>query len=513
MAYEYQDMIDEPQLNLGLEEFISAVEHQAKPLIIPLCAELSLPPDLSPLSVYAMYQRGRGILLESIEGSEKIARYSFVGLEPEFTVSIGDSVELEGNDAFTSIAEDPEGDTPIDRIRSILQRFDFVNIKAPRFFGGMVGYFGYDCAYSLSDKLETSKKRDIEIPDARFMFIKDCIVFDHREKKLFIFSSPLLTYDSDLEEEYHRSANAIRARAVQLQHLAKLGDRGGEPPSSPPVPPPCTSSQSKEAFEAAVERVKEYIRAGEIFQGVISRRIECPLKIDPFSVYGALRQINPSPYMYYLDFGDSQIIGASPEMLLRVEKGTVTTVPIAGTRLRGATPEEDARLAAELLADEKERAEHTMLVDLARNDLGRVCTFGSVRVDDFMGIEQFSHVQHIVSTVRGTLRGRSDCYDALKACFPAGTVSGAPKLRAMQIIEEVEGSRRGIYAGAVGYMGFDRTMEFAITIRTILAHQNRAYIQVGAGIVADSVPEREWYETEDKGKAMVMALGIAGGQR
>jgi anthranilate synthase component 1 len=506
------DAIHEPNLNLGLEEFVSAVEHQAKPLIIPLCAELPLPEGLSPLLVYAKYQRGRGILLESIEGSEKIARYSYVGVEPEFTVSIDDAVELEGNCAFTSIAEDPEGDTPIDKIRSILQRFDFINIKAPRFFGGLVGYFGYDCAYALSDKLDTCKPRDVEIPDARFMFLKDCIVFDHHARTLFIFSSPLLTYDSNFEEAYHRSANAIRVRAAQLQHLAKEGEQDGPSPFSLPKLPPCSSTLSKEAFEAAVERVLEYIRAGEIFQGVISRRIECPLTIDPFSVYIALREINPSPYMYYLNFGDSQIIGASPEMLLRVEKGTVTTVPIAGTRLRGTTPQEDARLAAELLADEKERAEHTMLVDLARNDLGRVCTFGSVHVEGFMEIEKFSHVQHIVSTVKGTLRGRSDCYDALKACFPAGTVSGAPKLRAMQIIEEVEGGRRGIYAGAVGWLGFDRTMEFAITIRTILAHRNRAYIQVGAGIVADSIPEREWYETESKGRAMVMALGMAGGR-
>lgn len=509
---DIRNTIDTPPLNLGPEEFIAAVEHQAKPLIIPLCAEMPLPGGLSPLSVYAAFQRGRGILLESIEGSEKIARYSFIGLEPEGIVSIGDSVELEGSDAFLTIAEDPEGDSAIDTVRSILRRFDFVNIKAPRYFGGMVGYFGYDCVYSLSGKLHTGRMREIEMPDARFMFLKDCIVFDHRERKLFIFSSPLLTYDANFEEEYRRSAERIRALASRLQHFGIAGDPGEDSPPSPPVLPSCTSSLSKEAFEAAVERVKEYIRAGEIFQGVISRRIECPLEAEPFAVYRALRQINPSPYMYYIDFGDSQIIGASPEMLLRVEKGTVTTVPIAGTRLRGATPEEDARLAADLLTDEKERAEHTMLVDLARNDLGRICTFGSVHVDDFMSVERFSHVQHIVSTVRGTLRGRSDCYDALKSCFPAGTVSGAPKLRAMQIIEEVEGSRRGIYAGAVGYVGFDRTMEFAITIRTILAHKKKAYIQVGAGIVADSVPEREWYETENKGKAMVMALGLAGGR-
>jgi anthranilate synthase component 1 len=260
----------------------------------------------------------------------------------------------------------------------------------------------------------------------------------------------------------------------------------------------------------SVGRIKEHIAAGDIFQAVISRRLECEVSCDPFAIYATLRQINPSPYMYYLDFGDENVIGASPEMLVRVERRRVTTVPIAGTRPRGRSPGEDERLARELLQDQKELAEHTMLVDLARNDLGRVCRFGSVAVDGFLGIEKFSHVQHIVSTVTGVLKDNLDCYDALRSCFPAGTVSGAPKIRAMQIIGEEEPVGRGIYAGAVGYIGFDKNLEFAIAIRTVIMRANRASVQVGAGIVADSVPENEWAETESKAAAMVRAIEAAG---
>ncbi len=271
-----------------------------------------------------------------------------------------------------------------------------------------------------------------------------------------------------------------------------------------------TDNTGKDTFEQSVNRIKEHIVAGDIFQAVLSRRMDCPVGHDPFPIYTALRGINPSPYMYYLDFGDEQVIGASPEMLVRVEKRRVTTVPIAGTRPRGQDLEEDKRFAQDLLKDKKERAEHTMLVDLARNDVGRVCKFGSVEVSEFMGIEKFSHVQHIVSTVHGTLMDHLDCYDALKSCFPAGTVSGAPKIRAMQIISETESDSRGLYAGAVGYIGFDRNLEFAIAIRTVSVRDGRASVQVGAGIVADSVPENEWNETENKAAAMMRAIERAG---
>jgi anthranilate synthase component 1 len=505
-------------LNLGLQEYMTAVNDQPKPLIIPLCAELPLP-DISPLDLYTSTRKGCDFLLESMEGSEKIARYSYIGIDPEFVITIGNTVDIKGNEPFTAIVKDPEGKTPVDQIKSILSRFCYINVKAPRFFGGMVGYFAYDCVYSLFDKVRNGRiyrpdsTGDQEYRDhaARFMLTKDCIVFDHAERKLYIFSSPFLTYDADLKFEYEQSFAKIQ---TLRDHIATLASdkRTREVPIQVKknknvdyIP-----SISQEAFERSVERVKEHIAAGDIFQAVISRRVDCEVKTDPFAIYAALREINPSPYMFHLDFGDEQVIGASPEMLVRVERRRVTTVPIAGTCPRGCNAHADAQLAQDLLNDPKERAEHTMLVDLARNDVGRVCRFGSVEVEEFMGVEKFSHVQHIVSTVNGVLKDNLDCYDAFKSCFPAGTLSGAPKIRAMQIIGDEEPQNRGIYGGAVGYIGFDRNLEFAIAIRTVIVRNGRAYVQVGAGIVADSVPANEWKETESKASAMLRAIERAG---
>jgi anthranilate synthase component 1 len=499
-------------LNLGPDEFITAVRTQPKPLIIPLCAELPLP-DISPLDLYEGIRTECGFLLESMEGSEKLARYSFIGLDPEMIVTIGDTVEIQGNEPFVSIARDPDGNNPVDQVRSILSRFQYMNVKAPRFFGGMVGYFAYNCVYSLFEKVQKTTKQGTELPDAepdaRFMLTKDCIVIDHRDKKLYIFSSPFLTYDSDLKEAYSQSVEKIQSLAITITRLAR-NSRSNSPRKSAPSPVPAISPVSQERFERAVLNIKDHIVAGDIFQAVISRRLDFPVSGDPFAIYASLREINPSPYMYYLNFGEEKVIGASPEMLVRVEERKVTTVPIAGTRPRGHTKTEDEKLAKELLRDKKEQAEHTMLVDLARNDLGRVCRFGSVTVSEFMAIEKFSHVQHIVSTVSGTLRDNLDCYDAFKSCFPAGTVSGAPKIRAMQLIDEQEQKTRGLYAGAVGYIGFDRNLDFAIAIRTIQVQNDRASVQVGAGIVADSVPDNEWKETENKAAAMVRAIEHSG---
>jgi anthranilate synthase component 1 len=505
-------------LNLGLHEYMTAVHDQPKPLIIPLCAELPLP-DISPLDLYASTRKGCDFLLESMEGSEKIARYSYIGIDPEFVITIGNTVDIKGNEPFTAIVKDPDGKTPVDQIKSILSRFCYMNVKAPRFFGGMVGYFAYDCVYSLFEKVRNEQiynpgsAGDREFGDhaARFMLTKDCIVFDHAERKLYIFSSPFLTYDAGLKSEYQKSFAKILALRDHIVMLASGKRTGaGQKQEKKNKKVDYIPSVSQEAFERSVERVKEHIVAGDIFQAVISRRIECVVKHDPFAIYAALREINPSPYMYYLDFGDEQVIGASPEMLVRVERRRVTTVPIAGTRPRGCNALEDERLVNELLNDPKERAEHTMLVDLARNDVGRVCRFGSVEVEEFMGVEKFSHVQHIVSTVNGVLKDNLDCYDAFKSCFPAGTLSGAPKIRAMQIIRDEEPQNRGIYGGAVGYIGFDRNLEFAIAIRTVIVRNGRAYVQVGAGIVADSVPETEWKETESKASAMLRAIEKAG---
>jgi anthranilate synthase component 1 len=444
-----------------------------------------------------------------MEGSEKIARYSYVGIDPACVITLGREVSVTGSDAFVAIAHEPDGTNPVDKIRCILSRFHYVNLKAPRFFGGMVGYFSYDIVHSLFDRVPDHRNRSSQgTPDARFMLTKDCIVFDHRDHRLFVFSSPFLTYDTDPLAEYQRCASHIAELSDQILTVADVPAKTVNIQSK--KSPPITDNTGREAFTEAVNGIKDHIVAGDIFQAVLSRRMECAISSDPFPVYTALRAINPSPYMYYLDFGDEQVIGASPEMLVRVEKRRVTTVPIAGTRPRGLDRSEDKRLAQELLLDRKERAEHTMLVDLARNDVGRVCKFGSVDVTEFMGVEKFSHVQHLVSTVQGVLMDHLDCYDALKSCFPAGTVSGAPKIRAMQIISETEPDARGLYAGAVGYIGFDRNLEFAIAIRTVSVKNGLAYIQTGAGIVADSVPEKEWIETENKAAAMLRAIEQAG---
>jgi len=501
-------------LNLGPEEYLTAVTDQPKPLVIPLCAELALP-QCSPLDVFLATRAGPGFLLESMEGSEKIARYSYIGIDPACVITLGREISVTGSDTFVAIAREPEGSNPVDRIRSILARFHYINLRAPRFFGGMVGYFSYDIVHDLFNQVPDRRDRGgRECPDARFMLTKDCIVFDHRDRRLFVFSSPFLTYETDPVAEYRRCAAHIADLAGRI---ASIPVAPGKPDAAAPAgtgnagkKPELVDNTGREAFMHEVGGIKEHIVAGDIFQAVLSRRMECPIAPDPFPVYAALRTINPSPYMYYLDFGNEQVIGASPEMLVRVEKRRVTTVPIAGTRPRGVDKNEDRKLAQELLLDKKERAEHTMLVDLARNDLGRVCKFGSVEVSEFMGIEKFSHVQHMVSTVQGTLMDHLDCCDALKSCFPAGTVSGAPKIRAMQIIGESEPEARGIYAGAVGYIGFDRNLEFAIAIRTVTVKNGRASIQAGAGIVADSVPENEWTETENKAAAMMRAIEQAG---
>lgn len=497
------------RLNLTEEEFIAAVEHQPRPLVIPLSLERPIP-RISPLTIYSSLPGDGGFLLESMEGSEKMARYSFLGKDPDLTVTFGEEVRVEGREPLLSIARSPDGGDAIGGLESILRRFHFMNLKAPRYFGGMVGYLAYDVIYDLSRKVRRREKPGTGLPLAQFMMARDCVVLDHVAGKIFIFSSPVLTYDSDPGALYRESRARILALDRRIRELEREGDEFFLLPGKT-EPLSRRTSIPKADFLDAVKRVKEYILAGDIFQAVISRKIECYLQGDPFRIYRALRMINPSPYMFYLDLGDLKVIGSSPEMLVRVERGKVTTVPIAGTRLRGKTAEEDERLAKDLLADEKERAEHLMLVDLARNDVGRVARFGSVRVDEFMAVERFSHVQHLVSTVQGTLSDHLTPFDALKSCFPAGTVSGAPKVRAMEIIEELEPERRGLYAGAVGYAGFDRTLEFAITIRTIVARGGKAEVQVGAGIVADSDPGKEWDETENKGMALIRAIELVEG--
>jgi anthranilate synthase component 1 len=357
-----------------------------------------------------------------------------------------------------------------------------------RLAGGAVGYVSYD-AVRYWEKIPERTVDDLDFPDIELGVFDDGIVFDHRQKRAFY---------------YYSSEN----RFPEIERLIKQSsDHQPLSYSQPRV------NVTKEDFEKSVEKAKQYVTSGDIFQVVLSKRYGFRVEGDLMEFYRSLRQINPSPYMYFFKAGDRQIVGSSPEMLVRVENRKVETFPIAGTRPCAEKRSENRRLAEELLADPKERAEHVMLVDLARNDLGRISKFGSVRVPDFMEVHGYSHVQHIVSRVTGDLRENCDCYDALRAVFPAGTVSGAPKVRAMQIIEELEHARRGPYAGAVGYFSFNDNADFAITIRTLFASKNKAYIQAGAGIVADSVPEKEWYETEHKAEALIKALRICGGEK
>ncbi|MEN6609678.1 MAG: anthranilate synthase component I family protein [Methanoregulaceae archaeon] len=502
-------------VNLTCDEFCAVQRSDDRPLLIPLFAELPLP-GISPCDLYAAFGKAPSYILESIEGNEKIARYSCIGFSPVLSVTIGGSLICTGEEQLQTIAGQVGVSDPVQTVREILDGIAVADIPAPKFFGGFTGYFSYDLIRILHPAHfnRARNESEPETPLAEFLLVKDCIVFDHRKEKLYVIASVLFTGNSDPVAEYKKAAEIIRERSRMIQAASQSSSQiesGSDMTRShdPSKIPSHVSNMTRQEFMDAVNRVKDYISAGETFQTVISRRLECRIRCTPFEIYRALRSINPSPYLYYLDFGDHQVIGASPEMLVRVENRIITTVPIAGTRKRGKTPTEDEALARELLADEKERAEHTMLVDLARNDIGRVAEFGSVHIEGFMSVEKFSHVQHIVSVVEGKLDPKYNAFDAFSACFPAGTVSGAPKIRAMQIIDAIEPSRRGLYAGAVGYIGFDRVLEFAIAIRTLEVSGGTARVQVGAGIVADSVPASEWEETENKCRAMLAAVAAA----
>ena len=488
-------------------DFLSLTEGEKRPLIIPLCLEMPLPAR-SPPDFFAGLTPLSGYLLESMEGPLRDARYSFIGLQPELVFSIGKTVRFEGNDEIAPLFSNVSGHDPVESIRDILGRLVVKGPPIPGFSGGLAGYCTYELAEALEPALGPLKTGTL--PMARFMLSREYVAFDHLAGVLRIICNALVTGTTDPCDEYlqcHEKILALRDRILAIEN----GSPGEERPASMVNLDRIRSNISQPEFTGMVERVQEYIRAGDIFQAVISRRIDCEFEGDPFAIYRSLRRINPSPYMYYFNFGDMQVIGSSPEMLVRVDKRRVTTVPIAGTRPRGQTPAEDRELEDALLRDEKERAEHTMLVDLARNDVGRVCRFGSVSVDQFMAVEKFSHVQHIVSTVNGDLKESLHPCEALSSCFPAGTVTGAPKIRAMQIISELEPSGRDVYAGAVGYIGFNLDLEFAIAIRTLVVSEGLASLQVGAGIVADSVASREWKETEQKAGAMIKALSAAGG--
>jgi anthranilate synthase component 1 len=456
----------------------------------------------TPVSAYKKL-RGEGcsFLLESVEGGEKWGRFSFLGLNPSlmFQVKGGQTtIQRQGRNEVLDTTADP-----FEHLRQLLAGFHPVAMEGlPRFWGGLVGYLGYDMVRYIERLPNLTPATDM--PEARLMLADNLLIFDNLRQTIKILAIVHLDPEAPLRDQYDRALAAIEVLIKRLHQPVPLGAL-----QLPALPPPLASNLSRERFEDMVRTAKEYIAAGDVIQVVLSQCFSTPLRHDPFDLYRALRSINPSPYMFYLDQGDIKVVGASPEILVRLEDGQVSYRPIAGTRPRGATTAEDQALEAELLADPKERAEHLMLVDLGRNDVGRVAKIGSVRVPELFSIERYSHVMHIVSQVEGELAPEHDGLDLLKSTFPAGTVAGAPKVRAMEIIEELEPTRRGPYAGAVGYLSFGGNLDFCITIRSFTIYQDKVYLQVGAGIVADSDPATEFQETVNKGMALMRALDRA----
>lgn len=450
-------------------------------------------------------------LLESVEGSQKLARYSFLGGRPLLVISTApDGVtEVRAKGVVQRRRENP-----LEIAREVLSPYRAVDdpvLRAtlPRFTGGVLGYFGYDLV-RWWENLPNRPPDDLGCPVMELVLVDTVLAFDHLTNRIRVITHAF-TEEDDLHTTYRRAVERVEGMAERLSRpygTEGEGSRDAERSRDVAI----EANMGREEFLSKVGVAKEYIAAGDIFQVILSQRFRAsPIPADPFDLYRALRTINPSPYMFYLDFPAVKLVGASPEMLVRVEGDAVEMRPIAGTRPRGNTPEEDSGLAEDLLQDEKERAEHIMLVDLTRNDLGRISRYGSVSVNELMTIERYSHVMHLVSTVSGRLSAGRDAFDVLRAVFPHGTVTGAPKVRAMEIIDELEPNARGPYAGAVGYVDFRGNMDTAITIRTILVKGGSAYVQAGAGIVADSIPEREYEETVNKARALLRAIELASG--
>jgi len=477
--------------------------------IIPVWEDIVV--DLeTPISIFKKAAFGDyTYLLESVEGGEQVARYSFIGFDPFLTFkSRGRMIEIEAQGRKRI-----ETGEPLGKLKEIMAGLQVGAIQdQPRFCGGAVGYFGYDLVRH-HEQLPLLAADDLGLPDCFFILTRVVLIYDHVRHNLKIVA--LIPCRSNPAAAYEEAVATIERVKDRIRSGLPAGKGTNHPSGAEKTllssPAGAVANITRDQFISKVRRAKEYIKAGDVFQVVLSQRFQREIRVHPFDVYRVLRSINPSPYMYYLNFQDLQMVGSSPEMLVRVEAGRAETHPIAGTRPRGDCRNTDEALARELNADPKERAEHLMLVDLGRNDLGRVCEYGTVKVTRFMEIERYSHVMHLVSTVDGRLPPERDAYDALRACFPAGTVSGAPKIRAMEIIEELEPTRRGPYAGAVGYLSFDGNLDSCITIRTIVVKGGLAFVQSGAGIVADSDPETEYEETFNKAEALLKALNLAEG--
>src|SRR2546421_12496927 len=491
-----------PLISPLLNEFLQLAKQGN---VIPVFAEFVGDCE-TPVSAFKKFSRSAfSFLFESTEKNDLSGRFSFVGFDPRMVIrSYGREIHIARNgieERFSTTTD------PLDEVRKLMARYQFVSHpELPRFAGGAVGFLGYEAVRFFEPKVLAAHQDDLQLPEMLFMLTGNVLIFDHRLRRLKILVNAFLDGGSP-EKVYARAVESLDSIMQQLS----------DPTDLPLVPvvegekqPPPRSNFRREDFQRAVERAKEYIRAGDIFQVVLSQRFESPFNGEPLDFYRCLRFINPSPYMFCLNFGaDFSLVGSSPEMHVRLADDSVEIRPIAGTRARGLTLEEDEANAAQLLCDPKERAEHIMLVDLARNDVGRVAEFGSVRVTEFMQIERYSHVMHIVSSVVGRLRADGSAFDAVRATFPAGTVSGAPKIRAMQIISELEKTRRGCYAGAIGYFGFNGNVDSCIALRCAVLKNGHAYFQAGAGIVSDSDPQREYEETVIKARAMMKALAMA----
>ena len=469
--------------------------------LIPVFREILSDLD-TPVGAFKKIDDGRyGFLLESIEGGEKWGRYTFLGSSP--------AVVIRGKEGWVEIVEEGEVRRvevadPLDYIRDFMARYTPVEVPGiPRFFGGAVGYLGYDAVRHF-ESLPDKNPCTIGTYDAYFIITDTMLIFDSLSQKTKVVSNAHLDGTTTPEAAYAEALAKIDGLIARLKSPLPVAPSH---PSGAKVA--LASNVAREEYESWVTRAKEYVRSGDIIQVVLSQRFSGELTVDPFDIYRALRTLNPSPYMFFLRLDQTVVVGASPEVMVRKEGEQVELRPIAGTRPRGATPAADDALAMELLADPKELAEHVMLVDLGRNDLGRVCRIGSVKVTELMVVERYSHVMHIVSNVQGELAAGQDAFDVVRATFPAGTLSGAPKVRAMEIIEELEGERREVYGGAVGYFSFSGNMDMAIAIRTLVVQDGRVHLQAGAGIVADSDPATEYVETLNKAKAVVKAIEMA----
>ena len=481
---------------------LAAEGYNRVPVVVETLADLD-----TPLSTYLKIAKGPySYLLESAQGGERWGRYSIIGLPCRTVLTVtGQRVTVTVNG---SISEDLEAADPLAFIEEFQARYKVAPVPdLPRFYGGLVGYFGYDCIRYVEKRLRHSTPPDpLGTPDIVLMVSEDVIVFDNLKGRMHLIS----LVDPAAPGIHEKTMRRLRHRAQGLAGAAPpLRKVDAQSPAARVVESDFVSEWGESEFKAAVERIREYTRAGDVMQVVIAQRMSIPFAADPIDLYRALRSLNPSPYMYFMDLDDFQIVSSSPEILARLEDGTVYNRPLAGTRRRGHTPEEDLAMERELLADPKEIAEHLMLIDLGRNDVGRVCQVGSVKVTEQFAIERYSHVMHIASNIVGQLKSGSTAMDLLRATLPVGTLSGAPKIRAMEIIDELEPVKRGVYGGAVGYLAWNGNMDTAIAIRTAVVKDGSLYIEAGGGIVADSVPRLEWKESMNKGRAIFRAAAMA----